>query len=378
MKYKTIGVGLGRSERNDINKNFEDIDEDIKGAKKVVTDLIDGNFDDAALNTEIEQRLNNLETEYAPKLTQVTQQLAETAKQTDLDVVNSELLRKANQSEVRKDTATQPINVLEMDTETKALFTGGAVAVVGENSVGRENLKIKAVEPENTTFLERTANIFGSYQNREMSTVNNKLFIKQEDTSSVSIMTIVKVEPDTRYSVRIPAEDAHLMDNLLIGTDAKLPAIEDFDGNGRYSLETTVSYNWKSPDYTFVTNSSAQYMFVKVSSVGLKPRLQIVKGLHVPYEPPFVLPTQYTPKIDELRKQMLGLEGDIITPMYTDGVITGITNKDGGSALTYNVDGTLNKIVDTIKGEKVETVLTYNAEGIVSKVTKNYLGGATV
>lgn len=30
MKYKTIGTGLGRDSRNDINKNFEDIDFDIK------------------------------------------------------------------------------------------------------------------------------------------------------------------------------------------------------------------------------------------------------------------------------------------------------------------------------------------------------------
>jgi len=70
------------------------------------------------------------------------------------------LAHKAGKSEVRKDTAAQPINVSEMDTETKSLFTGGAVAVVGVDAVGKENLKTKAVSSEKTDFVESGKNIF--------------------------------------------------------------------------------------------------------------------------------------------------------------------------------------------------------------------------
>ena len=58
----------------------------------------------------------------------------------ELNNIYSQLDSKANESEVRKSTTIKPINVSEMDTETKKLFTGGAVAVVGEKMVGSENL----------------------------------------------------------------------------------------------------------------------------------------------------------------------------------------------------------------------------------------------
>jgi len=49
-------------------------------AKGLVQQIIDGSIDTSALNTNIEQRMNDLEGEYAPKLTEVTQRLEETAK----------------------------------------------------------------------------------------------------------------------------------------------------------------------------------------------------------------------------------------------------------------------------------------------------------
>lgn len=94
-------------------------------------------LDTGVLQTNINTKLEALEEEYAPKLTEVTAQLAQ----------------KANKLEVRKDTDIQPISVHEMDTETKQLFTGGAVAVVGKNAVGNENVKEKAVTPIKTSFL---------------------------------------------------------------------------------------------------------------------------------------------------------------------------------------------------------------------------------
>lgn len=59
--------------------------------------------------------------------------------------ISSSLEQKAQRSEIRVSTDVKPINVSEMDTETKKLFTGGAVAVVGTDAVGKENLKKKSV-----------------------------------------------------------------------------------------------------------------------------------------------------------------------------------------------------------------------------------------
>lgn len=46
-------------------------------AGEVARQIIDGSFDEGLLNTEIERKLNELETEYAPKLSALEQQLAQ-------------------------------------------------------------------------------------------------------------------------------------------------------------------------------------------------------------------------------------------------------------------------------------------------------------
>lgn len=72
----------------------------------------------------------------------------------DKQELSTKLAEKAEKAEVRKNTDLQPINVDEMDTETKLLFTGGAVAVVGEKMVGNENLKLKAVDYKTQRLIE--------------------------------------------------------------------------------------------------------------------------------------------------------------------------------------------------------------------------------
>ena len=67
------------------------------------------------------------------------------------DSVNTMVNSKVTRGEARENTSVKPINHTEFDTETKALFTGGAVAVVGTNSVGTENLKDDAVTSNKRT-----------------------------------------------------------------------------------------------------------------------------------------------------------------------------------------------------------------------------------
>lgn len=74
--------------------------------------------------------------------------------------LTQQLAEKANQEDVRESTDDRPINVKEFDTETKKLFTGGAVAVVKEDAIGFENLKRKSVKPTRTSFLNSKGNLF--------------------------------------------------------------------------------------------------------------------------------------------------------------------------------------------------------------------------
>lgn len=61
-----------------------------------------------------------------------------------LDNLSSEIAEKANMYEVRKNNVS--IKMEDLDTEVKSAMTGGAVAVVGKNAVGNENIKSKAVD----------------------------------------------------------------------------------------------------------------------------------------------------------------------------------------------------------------------------------------
>lgn len=77
---------------------------------------------------------------------------------TAINTLTAQLDDKADLTEVRKSTSALPINVNEMDTETKALFTGGAVAVVGVDSTGKENIKQDAVDEYKIDFINVLSN----------------------------------------------------------------------------------------------------------------------------------------------------------------------------------------------------------------------------
>ena len=73
--------------------------------------------------------------------------------------INSQLEQKAQKNEVRVSTDIKPINISEMDTETKKLFTGGSVPVVGEDTVREENIVNKSVSYQKTKGINYFNNI---------------------------------------------------------------------------------------------------------------------------------------------------------------------------------------------------------------------------
>ena len=110
----------------------------------------------------------------------------------------------AEKSEVRLNTVNFPINVSEMDTETKQLFTGGAVAVVGENAVGNENVKQKAIDASNTTFIEVGKNKFnGEYENWQIiGTSSNPNSMALQTSSTNGKTAVVRLEPNKTYTIK--------------------------------------------------------------------------------------------------------------------------------------------------------------------------------
>lgn len=77
-----------------------------------------------------------------------------------LNDLTTNLTEKAQKDEVRENTTTKPILLSELHTEVRQAMTGGSVAVVGENSIGRENYKRRSLDESKTTFLNNKGNLF--------------------------------------------------------------------------------------------------------------------------------------------------------------------------------------------------------------------------
>ena len=71
LQLKRIGPAFDRIYRIEQNSNLEKIEQANSTLESKMDALISGQIDDAALQTDIEKKLNDLETQYAPKLTEV-------------------------------------------------------------------------------------------------------------------------------------------------------------------------------------------------------------------------------------------------------------------------------------------------------------------
>jgi len=78
LQLKRIGAAFDRIYRMEQNSNLEKIEQSSNSLQSQINNLVDGKFDDVALNTHIEEKLNDLETQYAPKLTEVSVQFTDT------------------------------------------------------------------------------------------------------------------------------------------------------------------------------------------------------------------------------------------------------------------------------------------------------------
>ena len=77
-----------------------------------------------------------------------------------LDAGDQAILNVLNEARRKIDNASGTVTMDNLSQAVKEAMTGGAVAVVGNDMVGNENLRYKAVTHDKTDFLETGTNLF--------------------------------------------------------------------------------------------------------------------------------------------------------------------------------------------------------------------------
>lgn len=168
---------------SDLNESYPDADE---GKTVMVRDTgkvyrrSDGKWEeiqqiDAGPVNEVDSRL--------------TAQLAEKAAKTDTDMALSQ-----------KRDKTSLIGIGDLTQEVKEGMTGGSVAVVGEEAVGKVNLQDNAVSPEKTNFLKRTYNLFNP-KNMKRGIQLNPDTGAEEVSLAYTTSEFIDVKPNTDYYI---------------------------------------------------------------------------------------------------------------------------------------------------------------------------------
>lgn len=165
MKLNREGVQLNAEERNKRNQNWATLEVELDGIGEKIADSGDAKElaenVQAQVNALVVQGDSSVEARQARVDAKGVEAATLKARlDAEQNAVTQQLAEKAEKDEVRESTATQPINVSEMDTETKKLFTGGSVAVVGENSIGAENIKEKGVTIGKLAVVSKSSNLF--------------------------------------------------------------------------------------------------------------------------------------------------------------------------------------------------------------------------
>src|SRR5690625_196153 len=107
LAHKVRTEIYGRDVREALATSMEVTAEVAEWSREVAQQIIDGSFDEGALNTEIERKLNELEQQYAPKLTSLESEIVD-ARGTEanlsgrLNDLDSQLSLKAQQSDLNE------------------------------------------------------------------------------------------------------------------------------------------------------------------------------------------------------------------------------------------------------------------------------------
>ena len=172
------------------------------------------------------------------------------------------------------------VTLTDLTQEVKLAMTGGAVAVVGENAVGTENIKDGAMTPKKATFFDLSENLFNS----------NKVL---ENTIASPTGNIYDA---TRW----------LNDDFIpVDVGDVLHITPESDANRIFTFLSDGSYNGVSSGNSYTVVSSI-VKFVKIASTTDYTKVMVNKG-------PQALP--YKPYGDRLKEEYLP---DIVGRKFSD------------------------------------------------------------
>ena len=131
----------------------------------------------------------------------------------EIDEINSSLDRKSNKNEVRFNNVL--IELKDLSTEVKQSMTGGSVAVLGNDSVGSENIKNNSIEYKKVNFIDGGNLFTGVYSTL---TVNNGKVTEMNDVNSI----VLDLKPQTAYIIDLIGKrnrfSINLSNSISIGT----------------------------------------------------------------------------------------------------------------------------------------------------------------
>lgn len=358
LAHKVRTEIYGRDVREALATSMEATAEVAEWSRQVAQQIIDGEFDEAELSTEIERKLNELEQEYAPELTNIknevedargnestlgnrldgfSSQLAQTAKQSDLINVENKLSDKVDKTEftsalsqkVDKNVSNQI--TMEMLTQSvREAMTGGSVAVVGTRSVGLAQF---------TSEIQRDI----SHEIEQSLTIMDDTHYRIEDGKAVentsvelyysAILDVVSGEY-LMISTRTQSANQH----GIIYVDDEFNVIEsDLQGKG-----TSTIYQ----DYLSIVPDGATQVILCVYS-----NKDLLKASKLEYSP-------------------------IATKEYVNNVITDQTNHWNGKKVIFQGDSITDQNYNS--GLSV-TYPTYVAEKLGLNIVGNYaISGSTI
>ena len=173
--------------------------------------------------------------------------------------------------QTRRDTNLQPINVSEMDTETKQLFTGGAVAVVGENAVGKENLKNRSVSIPKLDFTVPSDNMFNGVYTEGLYLAPEGEQLSVSDGSGADERSIIiAVEPQSKYELKV-FDDSN---RYRMSVFSEYPVVGSISKR-RLTFSDSISAPIRR---TIQTEDNEHYLFIYLSNLREEPRVNLVRS----------------------------------------------------------------------------------------------------
>lgn len=343
LAHKVRNEIYGRDVREAIASSMEATAEVAEWSREVAQQIVDGSFDEGALNTAIEQKLNVLEQQYAPNLTNLESEI-ENARGNESSLVNrlnstdSQLAQTEQRISQKRDKVT-PIGLNDVDEEFLTAVTGGEGVSLIIEGVPRDY----TVTPRKTTFINKSTNLFNKFtvfkgfaiSPEDGLLVENPVYVtsKHEKINHLSSYSIKTVDAGR---IAFYDSDYNFISSRMILSDIGELLIETVPSNAR----------------TFRLHTNRRHLGVTQVNEG---------DTLLPYE-------EYYETLDSNIE--LPLDRNDVELSYADGRLAEVQNGNTTTTLNYNADGSLSGVSSTTGLEFIQTELVYE-DGLLVAISRN-------